>query len=313
METMNDVVADNNVLTSVKEFFENQQKPTWFRIASFAQLVELLVLADRVYVDDKSMAISGTDGFFASLHPEMGEIITGLGISDAERAEAVAFAHQRYASNGTRLPSEWDELDLLRGHFYLYLAYQRGIPYFPSETRAPYLSALEPSFSHAAVFQQVFETFDRIRFEAYALLRERGFLTYRYRPLHHPPLFSYIVGRAQNLRELFEIAIDLRASAPARQFRRWCGKLAEAEREEHWLDAARMFLEVETHMRSLFASSASSPQVELQLSFPPAIGLAKDLPLKRCPPHLLFLKQVLTNQPRLPEVEAKLHDFMRLA
>ncbi len=122
-----------------------------------------------------------------------------------------------------------------------------------------------------------------------------------------------MVQRAANMHELFEIAIDMRDSRHARAFRRWCADLVVAEQEERWTDAGKMFNEVEAHLRALVLGDSPVRQAELQLSFPPAIGIAHGFPLARRPKHLLFLKQVISNQPALPQLEDKLRDMLRLA
>ena len=271
---MSDVVVDNNVLTSVKQYVTTQVEPSWFHLSSFAQMLELLVLADRLFVDEMSMHISGTDDFLTSLHPEMANVIAGLGVSDRERGAAVSFAQNHADAYPDSSLDEWSQLALLRGHFYLLLATSRGLPYFPSQQRASYLSALEPASSDVAVFARVAKAFERLRYEAYSVLRQSGDFAYRYRPLPYPPLFAFMVNRAANMRELFEIAIDMRESRHARSFRRWCADLVAAEQEERWTDAGKMFIEVEAHLRAIVLGDSPVRQAELQLSFPPAIGIA---------------------------------------
>ena len=309
---MSEVVAENNVLTSVKEFFEDQREPPWFRLASFAQMVELFVLAEKVYVDEKSLRISGSGDFFTFLHPEMANLIVGLNVSDEERADALTFAEgQSTAFSGVSL-DEWEYLQVLRGNFYLYLALTRGLPYFPGERRVPYLSVLESVSADMGGYKRIVTTFERLRREAYTQLRDSGLLRYRYSPLPYPPLFAYLVGRANSLFELFEIAVDLRDSADARAFRAWSRDLVAAETDERWLDAAKMFLEVEKHLRCLFLDTPQAQEVQLQLSFPAALGVGRNFRVGRRKRHLLFLKQVLSNQPSPSALSDKLRDLMRL-
>lgn len=109
------VLADNTVLTSVKALIENQEAPSYFRNSSFAQLIELLVLADLIYVDDMSFRISKTGGFLSSLNPGLTNIVTGLEVSDADRASAVSFAQQSSKSIGYQFSNDGDELHPWRG------------------------------------------------------------------------------------------------------------------------------------------------------------------------------------------------------
>jgi hypothetical protein len=305
------VLADNTVLTSVKALIENQEAPSYFRNSSFAQLIELLVLADLIYVDDMSFRISKIGGFLSSLNPGLTNIVTGLEVSDADRASAVTFAQQTSKSIGYQFSNDVDELHQLRGYFYLFLANRTDLPYFPIEQRSLFLSPLESGMNNVAVFRKVFEVYEEFRFEAYEELKTRGMLKGKYSGLPYPPIFYNVLARASNLYELFEIALDLRNSRKAISFRKWCADMIDAERHEDYISVRKMFEEMENFLKQICTYEPANYRVELQISFPPALKVPDILPYFRRKRHLLFLKQALSNR-RQGEIENKLNELLQL-
>ena len=308
------ILIDNNTLSGFKDYLE-YKSPDYFYLSSFAQFVESLVLSEQVFVDDMSFRISKIEEFLNFLNPELPKVVLGLPILDEDRASAVSFANDFKNKMSYCFVDKDDELQLLRAYFYSYISRKNGLPYFPHEKRAFFLSLSEEiNNNYGLIFKKLFSPYDKLRYDAYQELKQKGLIHHKYRSLPFPQIFYYIVSKASNLLELIEIAIDLRDNKNAKGFRKFCNELVQAEINDDYISANRMFDEVETYLKRICTYQQTRYSAEFQFSFPlkmPSITLAGvpiDLKRKK---YLLFLKQILSTV-NYADIESKLNNILKI-
>jgi hypothetical protein len=288
------ILADNNILSCVKALMETRKIPESFRVASLAQLIELIVLADCIFVDEMSMNISGTKDFFSFLNPEYAKVFEGISISGDDRAAAVSYAQDISRKISFQFDSKWDELHQLRSYFYYFLSSQHNLPYCPGEQRALFLSPIECANENPAIFRRIFKAYEKLRYDAFLDLHDKGILCSRYKRLQYPPIFLYVLERSSSLHDIFNVALDLRFQNNSISFRKWCSEFTKAEQNGDYGNAKKLFDEVDSYLKKICGTKTSNFPIGLQLSFPPAIIFSDVKPLLKRKKHLLFLKEVLS-------------------
>jgi hypothetical protein len=304
-------MLDNNTLWYFRQGLEHGDAGHIYT-SSLAQVIESLVLADRMVVDKMSFDISGMGSFLTSLDSDLLSVVGGVAISDDDRAVAVTFAREVSGAMGYRFKDEQDELQSLRAYFYSYISVKHGLPYFPNEKRTFFLSMLEGVRSASKpVFRAAFDVYAKLRQQAYAELRASGAIAYAFRELPFPPLFYYLLAQSNSIPELVHRALNLRDTKNARAFRKWCNDFTQAAANNDEIEANKMFRELAGYLDKICRYSQRKYAVQLQLSFPLGLGILAEVPLalghKR---HLLFLKQVLSTT-NYPELEERVRRMLR--
>lgn len=129
------------------------------------------------------------------------------------------------------------------------------------------------------------------------------------RTVSFPILFEYVLSQARSLKDLFQVALDLRERREVRRYRSWCALLDSVLRQGAQRDAVNMIAEADEFIASLTRCVSSTPKMQLQISFPPAAIFEVPLAINGRKQHLVFLKQVYAdtrtpfyNQRRIAEI-----------
>ncbi|MFX0139121.1 MAG: hypothetical protein ACFFDN_36100 [Candidatus Hodarchaeota archaeon] len=285
------ILIDNNTLTGFKNYL-GKKGVNYFYVSSFAQFIEALVLADKIFVDKMSFNISEIADFIEFLNPKLKKIVFGLEISDKIRGNAVSYAQDIERKLNFEYKEEYDDMHLLRAYFYRYLSIKYDLPYFPHIKRTFFLSLLEGLKENIAEYRKAFRIYENLRYQAYSDLLKKELINYEYKSLPYPQVFYYLVDKANNILELIEIAIDLRKSKNAIAYRKWCSELYEANKNYNHLKQDKLFKEVEKYFLKICSYQKSKDDIRWQISFPFSITLT-NIPFFKNKHHLLFLKQII--------------------
>jgi hypothetical protein len=111
-------------------------------------------------------------------------------------------------------------------------------------------------------------------------------------PIYLPILFNYLISKSNNIKDIFDVAMDLRERKETRNYRAWCTELDKALIEGYQEEARKMIKGADDYINKISSITNVSIKSQVQISFPPAVILdtPQFAPSRRR--HLLFLHKV---------------------
>lgn len=170
----------------------------------------------------------------------------------------------------------------------LTLSLRNNLPFFPNIQQSNLILS-KPFFAPSS---KVF--FDKLNNERYAAVEKLNDFFYENysASVRLPILFDYIVSKADNPKEIFEVALDIREKKETRRYKAWCKELDETLKGGLQQEAIKLVRSVNDYIEGLMKPANSSRNMQVQISFPPAVIF--DLPLSDSnrKNHLVFLRHV---------------------
>ncbi len=228
--------------------------------------------------------------------------------TDLSRIDITKFGLPKVVDFSQLDPSELAQLDLsptLPNHDYfekMILMYfwgihdsvvsmvlREGLVWQPMPLRANFLLNT-PVFSRTdksmlsklnnAATQKIFEQYDLI-YENYS------------QNIPFPILFNYILSQSHSIRDVFEIALELKFSKELRRYKSWCNELDQCLRYGMIKDANKLIADARNFINRITNPKINDARFSLQISFPPSISFEIPVgsPGKR-ENQLIFLKNI---------------------
>ncbi|MCB0544983.1 MAG: hypothetical protein KDC70_15760 [Saprospiraceae bacterium] len=147
----------------------------------------------------------------------------------------------------------------------------------------------------SAAMHRVAEHFDQIH-ERYT------------RFIQFPLLFNYIITQANSVKDIFDIALNLKASKELRRYKTWCSELDNCLQEGMLKDANKLISDANQFISRITSPKISESKFSLQISFPPAVSFETPIGMPDFRKnHLIFLKDVYegASTPKALEEKAK--------
>ncbi|MCI0564376.1 MAG: hypothetical protein MN733_38375, partial [Nitrososphaera sp.] len=273
-------------------------------LIALAQLVQALVIHNRILIEPNSYAFHFTGGLshyvsdigLASLikpiyilDPMLNEL---RDLAEQRARGALAFLPdhvkeplQRYAelkgpyAEGQHLIERQNSGDVpletvaFRGYLYYGISYNLGLPYLPHPYRLPIIEhELQKRFMYKkavdAAINAVTQTTTDILEQRNRQLGEKLF------ELKFSPILNFVLSKINNWRELIPRTLELRRSAEATAFRKLCTEIDKAAYEGNLDVLGEALDEIEARTR-LWLDKSEPPKINVSIAIP--LGIEFDL------------------------------------
>lgn len=185
----------------------------------------------------------------------------------------------------------------LRAWYYLGLSLQKKIPYVPNDFRALFLNSTIGNQNTAKV---IFEKLQTLFVDTLQSNSDWLNEPYPVEEIQLPLIFNYVVSHANQWRDVIPIALEVRESRPARNFRNLCKELDNLRREGRVSQISELIKELNSSLEQIKQGDHTKNK-SMKLTFPFLSFLSsRTANTKPKELGLIFLRQIFdgTRDPR---------------